>query len=87
MIIVDHGNQCPFCSPLICACFFVIKFYNYTFFAIKMRKGDPLLLLITAHKVGVSQGSSGTDVPAFVNEKGVKPNLEHRFSFYHKLKK
>jgi hypothetical protein len=25
--------------------------------------------LITAHKVGVSQGSSGTDVPAFVNEK------------------
>ena len=29
-------------------------------------------LLITAHKVGVSQGSSGTDVPAFVNEKRCK---------------
>jgi hypothetical protein len=28
--------------------------------------------LITAHKVGVSQGSSGTDVPAFVNEKRCK---------------
>jgi len=50
----------------------IIVFYIYTLFT-PFRIEDAQYAtpspLITAHKVGVSQGSSGTDVPAFVNEK------------------
>jgi hypothetical protein len=41
------------------------------------QRGSPFSL-ITANKVGVSQGSSGTDVPAFVYEKRCK-NLNNLF--------
>ena len=41
--------------------------------------------LITAHKVGDSQGSSGTDVPAFVNEKMCKDRAKKIKHFIHML--
>ncbi len=39
--------------------------------------------LITAYKVGVSQGSSGTDVPAFVNEKMCKNHINNNLNNIH----
>ena len=49
------------------------RFYDdFTPFRIEDAQYATPSPLITAHFVGVSQGSSGTDVPAFVNEKRCK---------------
>jgi hypothetical protein len=47
----------------------VLKVQRFTPFRIEDAQYATPSSLITAHFVGVSQGSSGTDVPAFVNEK------------------
>ena len=53
-----------------------IIIYVFTPFRIEDAQYATPSPLITAHKVGVSQGSSGTDVPAFVNEKRCKKKKE-----------